>query len=90
MKEQREVIFKDSVFLQEVDGETILLDGDTEEYFSLNETAGYIYKTLQSESDLEKAIKTLGDYFEISSLQIESDVLNFVEILGEKGLLEIN
>ncbi len=81
------VTIPESVFLQEVDEETILLDANSEEYFSLNETGAIFYKLLKEEASLQDIIKILHETFEISKEQLESDLLTFLTALQEKKLL---
>jgi len=84
---ESKVIIPESVFLQEVDEETILLDANSEEYFSLNETGTIFYKLLKEEASLQDVIEILYDTFEISKEQLENDLLAFTTALQEKNLL---
>ena len=43
---ESKVKINENVFLQEVDDETILLDSETQEYFSLNEVGTLFYHLL--------------------------------------------
>ena len=83
------VIIPDTVFLQEVDDETILLDINTQEYFSLDEMGTIFYKFLKEESDLTIIVEELSVHFAVSSQEIKNDLLVFIKSLEEKGLLEI-
>ena len=84
------VTLLDSVFLQEVDNETILLDINTEEYFSLNEIAGVFYQLLKEESSLAKVLEELKECFEVPQEQLKTDLIAFVKALKEKGLVTIS
>jgi len=79
----------DTVFLQEVDDETILLDINTQEYFSLNEVGGVFYHMLKDEASLQKSAEVLAEHFEVSLEDIEKDLLAFVKALSEKGLVTL-
>ena len=81
------VKINENVFLQEVDGETILLDIQTEEYFSLDEIGTMFYKLIREESDLDRALSELQEHFEVAPEVLKQDLLTFVERLEKKGLL---
>ena len=83
------VSIPDTVFLQEVDDETILLDINTQEYFSLNEVGGVFYHMLKDEPNLQKSAEVLAEHFEVSLEDIEKDLLAFVKALEEKGLVTL-
>lgn len=89
MQTYKNVILLDTVFLQEVDDETILLDTKTEEYFSLNEVGNIFYHMLKEEPSLEKAAVVLAEHFEVTQDQIEKDLMVFVKALEEKGLVSL-
>ncbi len=77
----------DTVLMQEVDGETILLDINSEEYFSLNEIGTMFYKLLQEEPNLSLALSELENHFDVSKEELQKDLLHFVSTLEEKKLL---
>jgi hypothetical protein len=84
---QTNVTLLESVFLQEVDDEIILLETKSEEYFSLNETGGIFYEVLKDEANLGKVVEELKDCFEVSQEQLQADLFAFVEALEKKGLV---
>jgi len=83
------VSIPDTVFLQEVDDEMILLDTDTQEYFSLNEVGGVFYQAMKHETNFLKLIEMLSEHFEVEQNKIEKDFTVFINSLEEKGLLKI-
>jgi len=84
------VTLLESVFLQEVDDEIILLETKSEEYFSLNETGGIFYTVLKDEANLAKAMQELQEYFDISEEQLQADLFAFVHALEQKGLVALS
>lgn len=80
----------DTVFLQEVDEETILLDTSTEEYFSLNEVGNIFYHMLKEEPSLEKSSEVLAEHFQRPLEEIQKDLLAFAKALEAKGLATIS
>jgi len=79
----------DTVFLQEVDDETILLDTETQEYFSLNKVGGVFYQAMKHETNLLKIVEMLSEHFEVAHKEIERDLTTFIKTLEEKGLLKL-
>ena len=77
-----------NVLFQEVDDETILLDMESEEYFSLNEIGTVFYELLQEHKNLETVLQELQNYFEAPKEQLEKDLLTFIEALREKKLIK--
>ena len=80
----------DTVFVQTVDDETIILHSITQEYFSLNEVGGIFWEVLQDNPQLTQAYVVLKEHFDdAGTFQIEQDLLEFVEALEEKGLVKV-
>jgi hypothetical protein len=82
------IIIPDTIFVQEVDDEIVLLDSNTQEYFTLNEVGAIFWQVLQDNPKLTQAYSILKDHFEdAKTLQLEEDLLAFVEALVEKRLI---
>jgi hypothetical protein len=80
----------DTVFLQEVDNETILLDINTQEYFSLDEVGGIFYRFLKEEPSLLIIVDELSQHFEKKKEDIQNDLFTFINSLSEKNLASIS
>mgnify|MGYP005993576223 FL=1 len=79
-----------SVFVQEIDDETIILDSVTQEYFSLNEIGKVIWDLLSESIKLEDIKTEMLEMYEVEESQLENDILNFIKALEEKGLIKID
>ena len=88
MKLDINVEISSNVLLQEVDDETILLNMESEEYFSLNEIGTIFYELLQEHKNLEVVLQELQNHFDAPKEQLERDLTAFVKTLEEKGLLK--
>lgn len=86
---ESKIIIPETLLLQKIDEETILLDINTQEYFSLNELGGIIWELLSKKNNLNEIKSELLSSFDIEEKQIENDILNFINALIEKGLIEI-
>ena len=85
----KKVIFSDTVFAQEVDGETVLLDMNSENYFGLDEVGTVIWQTLQEKPVLSDVLQNLLEVYDVEEEVLRKDLLHFVERLGKSGLLEV-
>jgi len=90
MQINQKVTFADTVFAQEVDGEMVLLDMESENYFGLDEVGTSIWQAMQDDDgDLDKVFAALLAQYEVPEAVLKSDLFNFVEKLQESGLIEV-
>lgn len=90
MNIKSKVTLSKNVFAQEIDEETIILDSETQEYFSLNEIGKVIWSLLERNKQLEEIKAEMLDMYEVPADQIEKDLLNFIQALGAKRLISID
>ena len=83
------VTFADTVFAQEVDGEMVLLDMNSENYFGLDAVGTDIWQAMQENESLADVLAVLLDQYEVEEEVLKKDLLTFVEKLQESGLLEV-
>lgn len=83
------ITIPDTLFLQSVDEDTILLDTNTQEYFSLNEVGSTIWDIMSKVNNLKEVKKEILECYEVDEIQVESDILKFVEALKDKKLIYI-
>ncbi len=86
---ETKITIPETLLLQKVDEETILLDINTQEYFSLNELGGIIWELLSKNNNLKEVKDELLVTYDINEKQIIDDILNFISALIKKGLIEI-
>lgn len=86
MNFSQKVNFPDTVFAQEVDGEMVLLDMDSENYFGLDAVASDIWKLLQEGKTLQETEETLLEMYDVEPEQLRSDLKAFVGKLVESKL----
>ena len=79
-----------TVFIQEIDDEIILLDTTTQEYFSLNEVGKNIIDLISENLTKDQIVEELSNIYEVDKIQIEKDLTNFAKALEEKGLITID
>ncbi len=83
----QKVIFSDTVFGQEVDGEMVLLDMNSENYFGLDEVGTAIWQVMQEKKLLRDVHADLLEQYEVEPEMLERDLLDFAEKLAESGLV---
>ncbi|MDD3775742.1 MAG: PqqD family protein [Sulfurovaceae bacterium] len=82
----QKIIFLDTVFIQEVDDEIIVLDTNTENYFGLNKIGSVIWQTIKEKQVLDEVYKTLLERYDADAEVLRADLENFVVKLLEGGL----
>jgi len=82
----KKVQLSESLFAQEVDGEMVLLDMKSENYFGLDAVASEIWKLLQEGKSLEEILLELMEIYDVDETTLRQDLSNFIEQLQEQGL----
>jgi hypothetical protein len=84
----KKVTFSDKLFIQEIDGELVLLDTETEHYYGLDEVGKTIWETIERKNgDIEAAIAALLDIYEVDETTLRRDMQNFLYQLEQNGLV---
>ena len=85
----QKIIFSDTVFAQEVDGEMVLLDMESENYFGLDEVGTAIWQAMQEKETLQEVLEALLEQYDVEAEILERDLSDFVTKLLESGLVEV-
>ena len=85
----QKVTFADTVFAQEVDGEMVLLDMESENYFGLDEVGTAIWQAMQEKETLKEVFEVLLEQYEVEAEVLENDLSSFVAKLVESGLVKV-
>jgi ornithine carbamoyltransferase len=83
------ITFADTVFAQEVDGEMVLLDMNSENYFGLDAVGTDIWQAMQENESLTDVLSVLLAQYEVEEEVLKKDLLTFVEKLQESGLVKV-
>ena len=89
MNLNKKVTFADTVFAQEVDGEMVLLDMESENYFGLDEIGTAIWQAMQEKETLKEVFDVLLEQYEVEPEMLEKDLSDFVGKLVESGLVKV-
>lgn len=77
------------VIFQDLDGEAVLLNMQTEIYFGLDAMGTRIWHLLQKHGVVRPVARLLLDEYDIGEDQLQNYLLEFIEKLQSKGLVEI-
>ena len=77
------------VISQEVSGETVLLDLQTENYFGLDEVGTRIWQLIKETDDLKAIFNTLLDEYEVSEDRLQNDMGVLLGEISELGLIRL-
>ena len=77
------------VLIQKVGDDAILLNLNTENYFSLDEVGTRIVTTLEESDSLKQAVSKLVEIYEVDEIKLTSDAIRLVEECEQNGLLQI-
>lgn len=89
MNLNQKVTFSETVFAQEVDGEMVLLDLESENYFGLDEVGTSIWQAMQDKETLKEVLETLIKQYEVEAEVLAKDLSAFLGKLLESGLVEV-
>ena len=89
MNLDQKVTFAETVFAQEVDGEMVLLDMESENYFGLDEVGTAIWQAMQEKETLKEVFEVLLEQYEVEDEMLENDLSDFVGKLVESGLVKV-
>ena len=79
----------DTLFVQEVDNEMVILDTASQQYFGLDEMGVVIWKHLNESTSLQKVYNTMCEVYEVDTKQLEEDICRFVQELVDVDLIQV-
>lgn len=83
------VALADDVLVQEVSGESVLLDLGSETYFGLNESGTRFWQLLTEYDNSELAILTMLDEYEVDEDTLRADMRQLIQGLSDAGLITL-
>ncbi|MEM1370414.1 MAG: PqqD family protein, partial [Cyanobacteria bacterium P01_H01_bin.15] len=76
--------------MQDLGGESVFLQCDREEYFSLDEVGTHMLATLNASKTVRQAYETLLAEYDVSPERLEYDLFELITKLFTHGLVEIH
>lgn len=83
------VFVPEKVMFRELEGESVLLNIDTDMYFGLDDVGTRMWLALTQSESIQAAYETLLEEYDIETDLLRRDLTDIVEKLVEKGLLEV-
>lgn len=83
------IAVRSEVLTTEVEGQTVLLDLESEEYFGFNETGTKMWNVLRSHPSIESAYQALSATYAIDDDTLRDDLRTFVQGLLDRGLIDV-
>ncbi len=77
------------VISQEVSGETVLLDLESENYFGLDEVGTRIWQLIKETNDLQAIYQTLLAEYDVSEDRLQQDLDNLLGEIAGLGLIRL-
>ena len=82
-------MYKRQVFAQEVDGEMVLLDMESENYFGLDEVGTAIWQSMQEYGTLQEVFHAMLEQYDVEEEVLKNDLSDFVNKLLKSGLVKV-
>jgi len=87
MNLKQTVTLSPDVISQEVSGETVLLDLESEHYFGLDEVGTRIWQLIKENGDLNVIYNTLLDEYEVPRERLQQDMSKLLTEIEKLGLI---
>ncbi|NQX89066.1 MAG: PqqD family protein [Halioglobus sp.] len=77
------------IISQEVAGETVILDIESENYFGLGAVGTRIWQMIQEHGDLHRIYNTLLKEYEVDEMQLLNDLEALLTEASDRGLITL-
>lgn len=85
----QKVAISEQAMSQEVNGETVILDLNSESYFGLDNVGTRIWQLLHEDGDLKVVFDILQKEFDVDANTLSEDMKNFIDDLIARELVKI-
>ena len=74
----------------DMDGETVMMDMDSGNYFGVNAVGSHIWEVLEMDNTAKAIIESVQSHFEMAEADnVQDDVLTFLSDMQEQKLIEV-
>lgn len=81
------MIINNKIISRELQGETVLLNKENGDYFSLNNMGTEVFNYICSGMDTDEIIDLLFSKYEVEYDKLKTDILSLLEEMKEKNIL---
>ena len=86
----KRVSVPESVLFRELEGESVILNVDSESYFGLENVGTRMWLVLTESDSIQAAYETLKDEYDVEPELLRRDLIELIEKLSENGLVRID
>ncbi len=79
----------EGILYQELDGESVMLNYESEKYFHLNDVGTRIWQLLGESGDTETALKRLLAEYDVDEATLRRDLADIIGRLSAAGLVTV-
>jgi coenzyme PQQ synthesis protein D (PqqD) len=79
----------DGVMVRQLEGESVLLNLNSESYFGLDDVGTRMWTVLTESESIETAFQTLLAEYEVEPEQLRTDLCSFIDKLSVAGLIDV-
>ena len=83
------VRISEGAIAQEVNGETVILDLNSQQYFSLDKTGTRIWQLLQEKLNTREVYQEMRNEYEVDEEELRQDIDSLIASLVEEGLVSL-
>lgn len=85
---KRRVTVPSNVMVRELEGESVILNVDTERYFGLDDVGTRMWQAVTGSGSIQTAYDELLDKYDVEPDVLRRDLMKLIEQLVEFGLVE--
>lgn len=75
--------------VSDMDGEKVMLSVSNGKYYNLGDVGGDIWELIKDPQSVAQLVSTLTTQYEVDETECEAQVLSFLEMLANEGLIEV-
>src|SRR5258706_15084626 len=83
------LILPEDVLISDVDGESVLLNLNSERYFGLDEVGTRMLSLLTTSTSIQTAYEALLEEYEVENETLRHDLADLIDRLVDQGLLQV-
>lgn len=83
------VNISDHILFQEIEGECVLLNMASEQYFGLDDVGTRIWQLLVEDGDPTKALTQLRQVYNVDEATLRTDLARLLEQMSSEGLVSL-
>lgn len=86
---RQHAVVSNQIIFRELQGEGVLLNLDTEQYFGLDDIGTRIWSLLASQKDIQEVFDVLATEYDVTPEQLHQDLDGLIQDLIAHGLIQL-